>query len=193
MEGITMRRRSRRNKPINMLGAFLVEAGTMLAIVALAQPTWTRNLIEQFGPASPPSVSSSPADAVNSNAGVFPASVEAAFGSMPAGSPGPAMQSQASSGWQQVATGATQASEPSRTMRSASETTERLAMAGWSMPSLPVNEYAATPQYSQYSVDPYASHQYYSNGPQLNPRSAIRPIYPPPASSQSMPAWSNSY
>ncbi|MEO8271335.1 MAG: hypothetical protein ABI557_16555, partial [Aureliella sp.] len=42
-----MMRRSRRSKPVSMLGAFLIEAGTMLAIIALAQPTWTRNLIEQ--------------------------------------------------------------------------------------------------------------------------------------------------
>lgn len=167
MEGTTMRRRSRRNKPINMLGAFLVEVGAMLVIVALAQPTWTRNLIEQISPASLTSVSSAPADPVISNAEVFPAAVASA----------------------------TQASEPSRAMQTSSETSERLAMAGWSAQSMPANEYAAAPQYSQYSdsVDPYASHQYYSNGPQLKPRSAIRPIYPPPASIQPMPAWSNSY
>lgn len=40
-------RRSRRSRPVSMLGAFLIEVGTMLAFVALAQPTWTRNIIEQ--------------------------------------------------------------------------------------------------------------------------------------------------
>lgn len=40
-------RRSRRSKPVSMLGAFLIEVGTMLAFIALAQPTWTRNIIEQ--------------------------------------------------------------------------------------------------------------------------------------------------
>ncbi len=187
-----MRRRSRRNRPINMLGAFLIEAGTMLAIVGLAQPTWTRNLIEQFSSAPQVSVKSVPVETVISNAGVFPATVEAAFASMGA-SHSQALLSPVKSGWQHVGTSAIRDSEPLRTMRPASETSERLAMAGWSVPSAPISEYAAAPRYSQYSVDPYASHQYASSGPQGTPSSAIRPIYPPPATSQSMPAWSNSY
>lgn len=162
MEGTTMRRRSRRSKPINMLGAFLVEAGTMLAIVALAQPTWTSNLIEQISPASQASANSVQSQPVVDSAVATTAS-------------------------------AVQASEPLRAMQPADDTTERLAMGGWSASRLPVNEYSAAAQYSQYSVDPYATGQHYSSSPQLNPSSAMRPIYPPPASSQSMPAWSNSY
>lgn len=162
MEGTEMRRRSRRSRPINMLGAFIVEAGTMLAIVALAQPTWTRNLIEQISPASQASASSAQVDSVVS----------------------PIVA---------TTTSAAQTSEPLRAMQPARDTTERLAMAGWSAQSMPVNEYSAAPQYSQYSVDPYATSQHYSTSPRMNPRSYIRPIYPPPASSQSMPAWSNSY
>lgn len=188
MEGTKMRRRSRRSKPINMLGAFLIEAGTMLAIVALAQPTWTRSLIEQIGAGSPASVSSA---AVSS---VVTADEDAPdFRSMQAVSHVQAVASQGSSSWEPSATSATRTTEPSQVMQPAADTTERLAMAGWPVQSRPADDYAAAPQYSQYSVDPYATGQHYSHSPRLNPRSAIRPIYPPPASSQSMPAWSNSY
>lgn len=162
-----MKRRSRRSKPINMLGAFLVEAGTMLAIVALAQPTWTSKLIEQFSPVSHASASPVQTQPIVDSAVAMTASA--------------------------AQTSAAQSSEPLRVIQPAADTTERLAMGGWSASRLPVNEYSAAPQYSQYSVDPYATSQHYLSSPQLNPSSAIRPIYPPPASSQSMPAWSNSY
>ena len=61
-----MRSRSRRSKSVSMLGAFMIEAGTMLAFIALAQPTWTRNFIEQVtvSPAAT-SVSTSGTDAFN--------------------------------------------------------------------------------------------------------------------------------
>ncbi|MEZ6074943.1 MAG: hypothetical protein R3C56_04470 [Pirellulaceae bacterium] len=61
-----MRRRSFRSKRVSLLGAFLIEAGTMLAFIALAQPTWTRNFIEQVtvSPAAT-SVSTSGTDAFN--------------------------------------------------------------------------------------------------------------------------------
>ncbi len=41
-----MRRRSKNNS-VSLATAILVELGTVLAIVALAQPTWTRGLIER--------------------------------------------------------------------------------------------------------------------------------------------------
>ncbi|MEZ6149453.1 MAG: hypothetical protein R3C09_04960 [Pirellulaceae bacterium] len=61
-----MRRRSFRSKRVSLLGAFLIEAGTMLAFIALAQPTWTHNVIEQVttSPAAT-SVSTSGTDAFN--------------------------------------------------------------------------------------------------------------------------------
>ncbi len=40
-----MRRRSR-SKPISLMTAVLVEMGTMIGIIAIAQPTWTRGVIE---------------------------------------------------------------------------------------------------------------------------------------------------
>jgi len=42
-----MSRRSRRGKPLHLMGAVLIEVGTMIAIVAVAQPTWTSGWIEQ--------------------------------------------------------------------------------------------------------------------------------------------------
>jgi hypothetical protein len=44
-----MRRRSR-NKSISLMTAVLVELGTMVGIIAVAQPTWTRGLAEQLEP-----------------------------------------------------------------------------------------------------------------------------------------------
>jgi len=44
-----MRRRSR-NKSISLMTAVLVELGTMVGIIAVAQPTWTRGLVEQLDP-----------------------------------------------------------------------------------------------------------------------------------------------
>ncbi len=59
-----MRSRSRRSKSVSMLGAFMIEAGTMLAFIALAQPTWTRNLIEQVTTSPAPTSASSTFNAV---------------------------------------------------------------------------------------------------------------------------------
>jgi hypothetical protein len=66
-----MRRRSFRSKRVSLLGAFLIEAGTMLAFIALAQPTWTHNVIEQVttSPAAT-SVTTSGTDAFNAVANI---------------------------------------------------------------------------------------------------------------------------
>lgn len=67
----SMRRRSRRSKPFRMLGALLIEVGTVLAFIALAQPTWTRSFIAQVtGSPVATSVPTSGTDAFNAVANI---------------------------------------------------------------------------------------------------------------------------
>ncbi len=41
--------RRRRKQPVSLLTAVLVEVGTLIGMVAVAQPTWTRGIIESVG------------------------------------------------------------------------------------------------------------------------------------------------
>ncbi len=47
---LNMRRSRRRSKPVSVFGALLIEVGTVVAIIAIAQPTWTSGLLEQLAP-----------------------------------------------------------------------------------------------------------------------------------------------
>ncbi len=47
-----MSRSRRRSKPVSLFGALLIEVGTVVAIIAIAQPTWTSKLIEHVAPQS---------------------------------------------------------------------------------------------------------------------------------------------
>lgn len=51
MEGMKMSRR-RRKQPVSLLTAVFVEVGTVIGMLAVAQPTWTRGIIESVGKSS---------------------------------------------------------------------------------------------------------------------------------------------
>ncbi len=50
-----MRRRRAAKRSPNLITAVLIEVATLVGIVAIAQPTWTRNLIEQLPAVQVPS------------------------------------------------------------------------------------------------------------------------------------------
>ena len=160
-----MRRRSSRSKSIGLTGAVLVELGTILAIIAFAQPSWTRSLIEQVNsPPATPSPVVSAASLVNSpQTSPLQSSSQQAFAQ-------PVWQQQQqqaqlglnNSGWGNVAQPAWQPSPAANW----SDNTDRIAQAAWPPTRLPAQEHWSAPQY---------------------------PVYPPSVSTSAPPAWSAGY
>lgn len=169
-----MSRRSRRSKPFSMLGAFLIEAGTMLAFIALAQPTWTRSLIEQVTNAPVATSTSSAATHAVAN---IPQSTElqqAALSPLTA----PTLLDASVSAWSNSATDNTatnnaarnnfaannntnpQGWQPSSTTSYSppwSDTTERVAQANWSSSRLSAAEVRYAPQVPVYPPSNWSS------------------------------------
>lgn len=63
--------RRRKRQSVNLMTAALLEIGTLIGMVAVAQPTWTRGLIEKVS--APPQHLSQPAEqTVAAQQGVYP-------------------------------------------------------------------------------------------------------------------------
>ncbi len=163
-------RRSRRKKSVSMLGAFLIEAGSMLAFIALAQPTWTRTLIEQ--------VSASPETTLTSSSWVAPVATSLSEATAASGAPSAIAQAPRSAEWQ--------SSDARQTLRPAlqySVVSNASSSQGWlpasSAPNWPSRS-ETTPRVAQ------ANGSYSPRTREEGPYAPQTPIYPPSN-------WSSSY
>ena len=127
-----MMRRRKKNKSISFMTAVVVEVGSMLGIVAVAQPTWTGGLIER--------IEAPTAQAVIDAVSHLPA-VDTS-GARPVASTQPASQS-IPSGWYQPASHVAQLDSP--------------AYAAWNSPAVQPREPVLPPSVTSVETPPWGS------------------------------------